>query len=967
MAVEIRDDIYSGIAEQFPNVYKESGDFLIEFVKAYYKHTDEVMDRNVPKLRDIDTTLSTFLIYYKKKYLADLPIDTSLDTRFIIKHIQDMYKRKGTQEGLELLFKLFFNEEIEVFYPKTSILRPSDSIWGGDTYIEMKNVYTVDGYPISKGNRIKGDLSNATAFVDEVIFVNFSGALVPIIYLSNVSGNFSADDGILVITTDNSGTDTTRNVGKLIEGSISSILLNVNNRVAGQTVGDQVELISSSGSGAKAIARVTETSQTETGIMGFEILDGGFGYADPNSITASNDIGISNQVMLVSGTTALDIKPGDLMMAAGDAISYDGSTAGGATAYAPTGSARVIAYKHPLLFIESSDYGDVSLFLNKTANNGSNLLSALITHISTGATMINDPLSASYLKIGNSESIFNTGGLNRITGALYHQDGNTAPGTNSLEVFTDFISAFDAGLSTAATATQKATGVFPVIAVSDLNGYDNHIKYVLALLAEFNIYPKFTMATEYDGANPAVRHLTHSATGIAQGGTPLASFPSVSNPIIPIFRFRRGTSPLTVNMSNFGTFNNSASVDIGTLTNEETVSLITDQIGDFLTEVIDPNNNSQGDNGEDYGMSGPGQENYDTSIADAFSAITVKIGSIDTLNLISSGSNFTNDVETLLKHDNIAKFKKHDVIVSFESVDFNIEIGDIVTQDRTIDEVDINQAGNITETGLESLTDDNSALPGYANSSTTFEFTSGGTVPYVAKARLVKREGNRFFFRPLSFHGFDPSLPINISGSAKAFSEQVADTTSPVMGENAVVVGTASFQTGQIDSLGLIKSGYQYLDNDTVDVINIDASSPYYNQRVATATIRTLGQGKTEGRWRSKTSFLSESSKKLHDNNYYQDYSYDISSIIEPSRYQNLISETVGVAGTKLFSTPLINSSNDIASSLDVEFTYYDLTSHNYVTTDGTQTYNDQNLMTADSTSLPLMADMSTIQGSGGS
>jgi hypothetical protein len=194
------------------------------------------------------------------------------------------------------------------------------------------------------------------------------------------------------------------------------------------------------------------------------------------------------------------------------------------------------------------------------------------------------------------------------------------------------------------------------------------------------------------------------------------------------------------------------------------------------------------------------------------------------------------------------------------------------------------------------------------------------------------------------------------------------------MGENAVVVGTASYQTGQIDSLGIIKSGYQYLDNDIVDVINIEASSPYYNQRVATATIRTLGQGKTEGRWRSKTSFLSESSKRIQDNNYYQDYSYDISSIIEPSRYQNLISETVGVAGTKLFSTPLINSNNDIAIGLDVEFTYYDLTAHNYVTTDGTQTYNDQNLMTADSTSLPLMADMSTIdvqrtnaQGSGGS
>ena len=109
MPVTIRDSIYSGIAEQFPDIYKEQGDFLVEFIQAYYQHNDEKMDRDIPKLKDIDTTLTTFLVYYKKKYLADLPLDTALDIRFIIKHIQDMYKRKGTQESLELLFRLFFD------------------------------------------------------------------------------------------------------------------------------------------------------------------------------------------------------------------------------------------------------------------------------------------------------------------------------------------------------------------------------------------------------------------------------------------------------------------------------------------------------------------------------------------------------------------------------------------------------------------------------------------------------------------------------------------------------------------------------------------------------------------------------------------------------------------------------------------------------------------------------------------
>ena len=142
MSLELNNNIYSGIASQFPNIYQEEGGFLVDFIQAYYEHLDTKIDRDIPKLKDIDTTLATFLIFYKKKFLADLPINTADPdgTRFIIKHIMDMYKRKGTQESLELLFRLFFDEEIEVFYPNTAILRPSDSIFSSETYLELLSV-----------------------------------------------------------------------------------------------------------------------------------------------------------------------------------------------------------------------------------------------------------------------------------------------------------------------------------------------------------------------------------------------------------------------------------------------------------------------------------------------------------------------------------------------------------------------------------------------------------------------------------------------------------------------------------------------------------------------------------------------------------------------------------------------------------------------------------------------------------
>ena len=183
--LNVRDHISPTIADQFPDLYREEGDFLVEFVKAYYEHNETIMDRNVPKLRDVDTTLASFLVFFKKKYLQSLPIDTVVDTRFIIKHIQDLYKRKGSEESLRLLFRMFFDEEIEVFYPSTAILKPSDSIWGGAEYLELRAVSSIDGYPIKRGDKLRGDVSGATAFVDDLIFVNFSGTICPIAYLSN--------------------------------------------------------------------------------------------------------------------------------------------------------------------------------------------------------------------------------------------------------------------------------------------------------------------------------------------------------------------------------------------------------------------------------------------------------------------------------------------------------------------------------------------------------------------------------------------------------------------------------------------------------------------------------------------------------------------------------------------------------------------------------------------------------------
>ena len=939
MSVTIRDDIYSGIAEQFPDFYKENGEFLVDFVKAYYQHNDATNDRDIPKLKDIDTTLTTFLVYYKKKYLADLPIDTALDVRFIIKHIQDMYKRKGTQQSLELMFRLFFDESIEIFYPSTAVLRPSDSIWGGDIYLEMKPVYTVDDYPIKKGNRIRGDISLATAFVDEVLFVNFSGSLSPIIYLSNIAGTFSSDDSIVIVTVDNNGVESVFNAGKLISGSISSVTVSPLNRLPSQRVGDTVKFKSSL-TGIDGEGRVTKTSQTQTGRIEFDIEDGGFGYVDPTSLAATNNIGISNQVMIIDSTNTptnadgttnsnyVDFLPGDVIVCSGSSISYTGSSDAGATQYSVSGSAKVIEYVHPLLFIESNTLDEVQAFHDKTypqGGNNINLLAAAFANLITPNSYNIPNEYFNYTRnFKKTDAVDGTGSI-----ADFMNTGTVT--TDDFQVITSYSTVHS---STAITPVTDFVGLNP--AAYDASEWGRYLYRLFTLYSRFDIFPKFVVSSTPDYL-PNNTGFISPGSGNQAGTT--VTLPNLPNPRFTIDR-HRGDSPLSENspysvtVDSFGAFNGSASYEIGELSNVETVTLVIDQIGDFVDEIIDENNSGTGDNGEDYGMSGPSAENYDTAFRDAFAAITVKIGTIDSLKILSTGTDYENNVKSLVIHDNIAKFGKRDIILTFDTVDFFLEAGDIITQNRTIEDVEINQSGNITESGLEAL-GASTVGTGYTNSPTTFTLTTGGTSPYTAKAKYIKRVDNGFYFRPLSFHGFDENLPVKIVNTNKNIATASTDPTSLPMGSNAVVSGVASYEVGQIDEISIIKTGYRYDDKESIEIVNIDEDSAYYNKTVATASIRTLSQGKTEGRWKTKTSFLSDKTKRLHDNNYYQEYSYDISSIVDPKKYEPLIEDTVGVAGTKLFSTPMINSDNNLDSDLSVLFTFYEIRSGQLLTTDG--------------------------------
>lgn len=300
-------DISFLIEKQFPGIYREEGQELIEFVKEYYKFLETNSGQSVYNIRrmseyrDIDTTLDRMLVFFKNKFLNGIFIDK--DERFIVKNILDLYRRKGSNEGIQLFFKLFFNEEASIYYPSFDIFKPSSSIWKVDRYIQLYNILRNEKSIFNDilTKKIYGSISKAEAFVDNIYFISIDNSYIPIIVLDVLKGSFDSFDNVYSVDS-NSDVKTYGTV----YGSLREVRLNSDINVPGfsnnNRIGEIVNINSPDGFGGKG--RVAEISESVSTEIAFSVIDGGFGYIDPTSNSAfigTNEVLIGDQSIFVNG------------------------------------------------------------------------------------------------------------------------------------------------------------------------------------------------------------------------------------------------------------------------------------------------------------------------------------------------------------------------------------------------------------------------------------------------------------------------------------------------------------------------------------------------------------------------------------------------------------------------------------------------------------------------------------------
>ena len=129
---------------RFPSFIRGNPEFdmLRRFIKSYFESIEEVGKPNYELLyarenTDVDTVTSEFLDKFYSSLCPELPINILADKRLLLKHSRELYQKKGTPDSFKLLFKLLYNEVINIKYPSENILRTSDGKWNQTVAIHV--------------------------------------------------------------------------------------------------------------------------------------------------------------------------------------------------------------------------------------------------------------------------------------------------------------------------------------------------------------------------------------------------------------------------------------------------------------------------------------------------------------------------------------------------------------------------------------------------------------------------------------------------------------------------------------------------------------------------------------------------------------------------------------------------------------------------------------------------------------
>jgi len=287
------------INDQLPRFIREEHPIFVEFLQKYYEFLEQPSNpiyelKKFQDNYDIDATRESLLKYFKSKILPSFPEETALSTERIIKASRDFYAKKGTPESFKFLFRVLYNKDLDIFFPKLQILKASDGKWVQPQSIRLSITNTNINIKLLEKRKAYGSLSKASCVVESAYLRIDTSSNTEILelFISNINRFFQNGEDLVINYLDDDGISQTFSA-KII-GAISNITPNPSYRGTQYNTGDPVVI--SGGldktlpTTRKAVAHVGNVSTGS--IDAINVLDGGFGFSTYSTlIDISTDTG----------------------------------------------------------------------------------------------------------------------------------------------------------------------------------------------------------------------------------------------------------------------------------------------------------------------------------------------------------------------------------------------------------------------------------------------------------------------------------------------------------------------------------------------------------------------------------------------------------------------------------------------------------------------------------------------------
>lgn len=142
---EISPHVLALVEEFIPDYIRSQYPGLVDFVVAYLAflertHGSSYYQNTLQYQRDIEKQEEEFLSQIEREIGLYVPREYESSPRLFYNRIAEIWRSKGSKESVELFFRLFLKDPVQIRYPWDKVLKPSDGRWLIDNKLRVSMI-----------------------------------------------------------------------------------------------------------------------------------------------------------------------------------------------------------------------------------------------------------------------------------------------------------------------------------------------------------------------------------------------------------------------------------------------------------------------------------------------------------------------------------------------------------------------------------------------------------------------------------------------------------------------------------------------------------------------------------------------------------------------------------------------------------------------------------------------------------